>query len=152
MDDIDRAIIGRLAVDGGMSNKRLAAEVGLSPSSCLERVRRLKSDRIIRGIHADVDVGAIGVRIEALLFIRLVKHTANTVNEFFEQALTVPESRGAYIISGQHDMIVHVAAEDTAHLKNLILNSFTSIADVSGVETVIIFDLARRWMLPERNQ
>lgn len=152
MDDIDRAIIGRLAVDGGMSNKRLAAEVGLSPSSCLERVRRLKSDRIIRGIHADVDVGAIGVRIEALLFIRLVKHTANTVNEFFEQALAVPESRGAYIISGQHDMIVHVAAEDTAHLKNLILNSFTSIADVSGVETVIIFDLARRWMLPERNQ
>jgi DNA-binding Lrp family transcriptional regulator len=150
MDRTDVKILEQLAADGSISNKTLAATVGLSPSTCLERVRRLKESGAIRGIYADVDVAVVGVRLEALLFIRLTKHTARVVNDFFEHALSLPETRSAFIITGQHDVIVHVAAQDTKHLKELIINAFTSVPEVSGIETVIIFDVAHRRQLPRR--
>ena len=49
MDRIDNAILGFLQNDARMSNKELAAAVGLAPSSCLERVRRLQEKGVLTG-------------------------------------------------------------------------------------------------------
>ena len=54
MDRIDRAILAELQNDARLSNKQLAAQVGLAPSSCLERVRRLERAGILIGAHAEV--------------------------------------------------------------------------------------------------
>ena len=77
LDRIDYEIVRRLRNNARLSNKELAAEVGLAPSSCLVRVRGLERDGVLRGYHADVDPGSLGVRLQAMISIRLQRHSRN---------------------------------------------------------------------------
>ena len=111
IDEIDRAILSQLSKDAGISNKTLAGMVGLSPSSCLERVRRLRLGGVIKGIYADVDSAKLGINIEALLFIGLVKHSGLAVRDFFERALKVLSGTLSLTSrSGEHDVSVEAGA------------------------------------------
>ena len=64
LDRIDREIVAALQNNARLSNKELAAAVGLAPSSCLERVRKLQDGGVLRGYHAEVDPAALGVELE----------------------------------------------------------------------------------------
>ena len=61
LDRTDTDIIRELQINARLSNKELAARVGLAPSSCLERVRKLQQNGVLRGFHAEVDATALGV-------------------------------------------------------------------------------------------
>ena len=74
LDRIDCTILEALQNDARLSNKELAARVGLAPSSCLERVRRLREDGILRSAHFVVDPHALGIGLQAMIAIRLHKH------------------------------------------------------------------------------
>ncbi len=149
LDQIDFGLLALLQKNARMSNKELAAAVGLAPSSCHERLKRLTRDGVLRGAHAEVAPGAMGVGLEALLMIELAKHERQTVDSFMAEIVQVPEVRSAFLISGQHDLVVHIVARDTAHLKDLALDQFTSRPGVTRIETSIIFEAAHRHDLPD---
>jgi DNA-binding Lrp family transcriptional regulator len=148
LDRIDFEIVRLLQKNARSSNKELAAEVGLAPSSCHERVKRLWDEGVLRGAHVDVDPIALGVGLEALLMIELAKHERQTVDSFMSEVVTIPEVRSAFLITGRYDLVVHVVARDTGHLKNLALDKFTSRPGVTRIETSIIYETARRQELP----
>ncbi len=148
LDRTDIDIIEVLQNDARVSNKELASRVGLAPSSCLARVRRLEADGVLRGYHAEVDSDAIGVRIEALVSLRLSEHSLGTVESFRREALERPEVLAVYYLAGAIDFMVHVAVRSPEHLRNLVLEAFSTRGDVSRVETSLIFDHARRWRMP----
>ncbi|MEG7494085.1 winged helix-turn-helix transcriptional regulator, partial [Enterobacter hormaechei] len=52
LDRIDRNILNELQKDGRISNVELSKRVGLSPTPCLERVRRLERQGFIQGYTA----------------------------------------------------------------------------------------------------
>jgi DNA-binding Lrp family transcriptional regulator len=78
LDRIDLAILVALQNDARMSNKELAAEIGLAPSSTLGRVRRLKDSGVLRGAHAEVDPAALGIGLQALMALRLRTNTRDS--------------------------------------------------------------------------
>ena len=71
LDRIDFDILAALQENGRMSNKELAEAHGISPSTCLERVRRLRALGAISGVHAHVLPQALGIGVQALISIRL---------------------------------------------------------------------------------
>ena len=148
LDQIDFGLLRLLQNNARMSNKELAAAVGLAPSSCHERVKRLWQEGVLLGVHTDVASAVLGVGLEALLMIELAKHKRQTVDSFMRDVVRIPEVRSAFLISGQYDLIVHVVARDTVHLKNLALDEFTSRPGVNRIETSIIFEAAYRRDLP----
>ena len=82
LDRIDRQLVAALRKNARLSNRELAAHVGLSASSCLERVRRLESRGVLRGYHADVDPRALGVGLQAVVAVRLSQHSRALVDAF----------------------------------------------------------------------
>ena len=74
LDRLDCQIVDALQRNARLSNKELAAKVGLAASSCLERVRRLGRERVFVGFHAEVDPGALGVGLQAMIAVRLRRH------------------------------------------------------------------------------
>ena len=72
MDEVDRSILAVLEKDGRISNAELAARVGLSPSPCLRRVRRLEETGVIRGYRALIDPVAVGRGLRVFAGVRLV--------------------------------------------------------------------------------
>lgn len=148
LDRIDFAILEHLQNDARLSNKELAGRVGLAPSSCLERVRRLLGSGVLRGFRAEVNPRALGVALEALVFVRLARHARKPVGAFRRHCLELAETLAVYHVAGQYDFIVHVAVRDADHLRDLTLDAFTTRAEVAHLETHLIFEHARRPLLP----
>lgn len=144
LDRIDYKIIEFLQKNVRIPNKQLAGEIGLAPSTCHERVKRLWDSGVLKGAHADVDARAFGVGLEALLFIELSKHERATVDSFMAEVVDIPEVRTALLITGRHDLVVHVVARDMRHLKDLALDRFSSRPGVTRIETSIIYEATPR--------
>lgn len=148
-DRTDRAILLAVQKDAGLSNKELARRIRLAPSSCLQRVRRLKSSGTIRGLHADVSPQALGIGLQAIIAVRLTHHLEKEVAAFRDRLRSHPEVINIYYVSGGVDFFVHVAVRDVAHLRSLGVEAFTSHRIVSHVETSLIFDHERSKALPD---
>ena len=91
LDQIDFAILENLQNNARLSNKELANRVHLAPSSCLERVRRLTGAGVFRGFHAEVDPAALGQALQAMITVRLRRHSRRDVMAFRAHLLALPE-------------------------------------------------------------
>lgn len=148
LDRIDFKILEALQKDGRLSNKELAALVQLSPSSCWERVRQLRETGVLVGFHAELDPKALGIGLQAMIGVRLKRHTREAVESFRVHALAVEEVMAVYHVTGDKDFLVHVAARDAEHLRDLALEAFTTRAEVASLETSLIFQGDRGAGLP----
>lgn len=148
LDRIDAEILRLLQNDARLSNKQIAAAVGLAPSSVHDRLKRLWAEGVLTGLHAEVAPQAMGVGLEALLMIELAKHERATVDRFLDEIVEIPEVRSAHLITGRYDLVVHVVARDTRHLKDLALDRFTNRPGVTRIETSIIYETRTRHELP----
>lgn len=140
LDRIDFEIIELLQKDARLSNKELAAAVGLAASSCLARVQRLHADGVLRGYHADVSLEALGIGLQAMVAVRLRQHSRTQLKAFWKHLRSLKEVRAIYHVTGAHDFLVHVVARDMEHLRDLALDAFTSRPEVAHLETSLIFE------------
>ena len=87
LDRTDFDILQLLAKDARLSNKEIAAAIGLAPSSCHERLKALREEGVLLGSHAEVDFGSIGLSLEALLFVHVavrdMERLKNLISEHF---------------------------------------------------------------------
>lgn len=148
LDRIDIEIIRQLRNNARLSNKELAAIVGLAPSSALVRVRGLQGAGVLKGYHAEVDTKALGVGLQAMISIRLQRHSKSDVEAFRDHAMALPEVRELYHLAGANDFLVQVWVRDPEHLRELIMSSFTAREEVAHLETGLIFEHRQNLELP----
>ncbi len=148
IDRIDRKILTLLQKNARIPNNRLAREVGIAPSTCLERVRRLHQDGILTGFHATVDKRAVGIRIQALIAVRLAHHVGPEIERFEEEILAIPEVLAILHVTGENDFLVHVGVRDSDHLRQLTMGAFTARADVDHIQTSLIFEVRSKPTVP----
>ncbi len=143
LDEIDRGILLALQNHARISNKELAAANGISPSTCLARVRRLQETGVITAFRTEINPMALGLGVQAMIAVRLSKHARVSFDVLRDSLLDIPEVMSVYLLGGAQDFLVHVAVRDVVHLREVIVRSFTSREDVSHVETSLIFEYAR---------
>lgn len=148
LDRTDFALLEALQENAGLSNKELARRVDLAPSSCLQRVRRLREAGLLRGAHADVAPAAMGIGLQALIEVRFAQHNEAQTTAFRDRLLARPEVLALYHVSGPTDFVVHVAVRDVPHLRDLGADVFTNQRIVAHVETSLIFEHFRSAVLP----
>src|SRR5258708_27410609 len=91
VDDIDRRILTALHADARMSNSALADIVGIAPSTCHGRVRRLQDLGVIRGFYADIDPSAIGLSLQAMISVTLQSNARGKIRSFIQQIRIKPQ-------------------------------------------------------------
>jgi len=148
LDRTDFKILAALQNDARISNKELARRVHLAPSSCLERVRRLRSQGTLLGFHAAVNPAALGIGLEALVSIRIQGHSRAHFEQFQAHILARPETASLFHLAGANDFIVHVVVRDAAHLRELALDAFSTRPEVEHMETALIFEHTQNPSLP----
>ena len=148
LDRTDCEILDILQKDARLSNKELAARVGLAPSYCLARVQRLRADGVLKGAHAEVDPGALGIALQALIAVQLRQHSRAQVKAFWKHVLGLPEVLAVYHVAGAADFQVHVAVRDAHHLRDLALDAFTTRIEVAHIQTSLIFEWVKKPGLP----
>ena len=148
IDRISFDILRQLANNARLSNKQVAAAVGLAPSTTHGRLKQLHSFGAYRGAHADVDLKKLGFGVEALMHIGLAKQKTKAVTSFLKKLQRLAVVRQFFIVTGRFDLIVHIAIRDTEHLKNLVYE-FTVSPIIERIETSVLFESWSQHRLPE---
>jgi DNA-binding Lrp family transcriptional regulator len=148
VDRIDFEIIDALQNDARLSNKQLAARIGLAPSSCLTRVRALASKGILLGHHAEILPAAMGIGLQALVAVRLTRTSRDAFRALQAHAMSLPEVLAVFHVSGGYDLQIHVAVRDVAHLRDLIVDKLATRKEVNRTETSVIYTHERKPALP----
>ncbi|OBB56311.1 AsnC family transcriptional regulator [Mycobacterium sp. 852013-51886_SCH5428379] len=143
IDDVDRRILTALHDDARISNSALADAVGIAPSTCHGRVRRLQELGVIRGFYTDIDPAAIGLTMQAMISVTLQSHARGKIRNFIQQMRRKPQVMDVYFLAGSDDFILHVAARDTEDLRAFVVENLNADADVAGTQTSLIFEHLR---------
>jgi DNA-binding Lrp family transcriptional regulator len=151
IDDVDRAILEALSEDARIPNNRLAERLGIAPSTCLARVRALRSSGVLRGFHADVDMGALGRPLQAMIAVRLTVHHREEIEGFTRAVRELPGVLSVFHVAGVNDYLVWVAAADAQDLREFVVDHLATHPSVAHAETSLIYE-HRRGPGPWRNR
>lgn len=113
LDAIDRRILRELSRDGRLSNAQLAERVGLSPSPCWQRTRRLEAEGYIRGYTALLDRDLLGLPETVLIEVALERHDDAVLENFGRQMAAMPEVIEIWLVTGDYDYMLKVAVNGT---------------------------------------
>ncbi|MBX4872549.1 Lrp/AsnC family transcriptional regulator [Rhizobium bangladeshense] len=112
LDTIDLAILKVLQANARITNADLAERIGLSPSACSRRLDILERSGVIDGYHARLSHKALDFKMIAIVHISLSGQFAKTLAEFESAVKLCPNVLVCYLMSGEYDYILRVAARD----------------------------------------
>ncbi|MDI6023318.1 Lrp/AsnC family transcriptional regulator [Leucobacter sp. UT-8R-CII-1-4] len=139
LDDVDRQIIGQLQLNGRMTNAELAERVGIAPSTCVARVRSLVSRKIITGFTAAVNPAVMGMTLQVLVSVTIRSGARQRIAEFSDELRALPEVLQLFFLGGVEDFIIHLAARDSDHVRDFVMEHLSAHPAVSSTRTSIMF-------------
>lgn len=144
LDDIDRRIVAALQADGRLAIVDLADRVGLSPTPCQRRVRRLETAGVIERYVALVAPAALGLGLQALVQVTLDDHSEGTVAAFEAAIRARPEVVACYAVTGDMDFLLHVLAADLAEFSAFAMKALLRMPGVRGTRSSFIMQAVKR--------
>ncbi|MEU6587635.1 Lrp/AsnC family transcriptional regulator [Streptomyces sp. NPDC046881] len=139
MDELDSEIVRLLQTDARRSNRDLARQLGIAPSTCLERVRALHRRGVIRGYHADIDPAALNRGVQALVSVQVRPLSRTVIDGFKAFAAQLPEVLHVFVLSGGDDFLLHVAVQDLDRLHAFLTDRLSKRGEVTGFRTSVVF-------------
>lgn len=143
MDTIDRHILTELQLDGRLTNLELAERVGLSPSPCLQRVKRLVEQGVIRRFAAVVDPAAIDRGLSVTLFANLTSNAPSAVEEFERLALSMDGVVDMRRMFGRPDYLITVETRDLESYEVLYQGQLALLREIALIESHIPMKVIR---------
>jgi len=143
LDETDTAILRNLQSDARRSNRDVAAAVGISPTTALDRTRALRDRGIIRGAVLDLDLPSIGRPVQAIVAVRIRPPSRRNIEGFRDWVSTLPEVIGVFVTSGNEDFLIHVAVADNDALYAFVIDRMTERPEVIDVRTSVVYEHIR---------
>ena len=148
LDRLDRAILRRLQDNGRETYDAIGAEVGLSPSAVLRRVKRMEEDGTIARYVALVPPAAVGLGLTAYLNVRLEKntesHKRNPMDVFRVAVQNWPEVVECASLTGEMDYLLRVLVRDMAHYSRFVMDTLLKHPSVQDCKTTFVLESIKR--------
>lgn len=142
LDRTDRRILQAMQDNARISNLELADAVGLSPTPCSRRVKRLEESGLMRGHVTLLDQGMLGLKLTAFIGISMDRHTPDRFDAFEEEVAGYPEVMECSVVTGQaSDYLLKAVVPDMEYYEKFLLGKLTRIPGVTGVHSS--FELRR---------
>ncbi|MEM8988106.1 MAG: Lrp/AsnC family transcriptional regulator [Pseudomonadota bacterium] len=148
-DQIDRKILRHLQENARITNAELSERVGLSPTPCLRRLRRLEQEGVIEGYHTRVNREALGLNVNVFILVKLEKEDETTLRDFEDEVRKRPEVLECYLVTGKFDYFLRVVMPNLSRYETFLTETILKIPNVATIESSFTLrDVARRSVLP----
>ncbi len=137
LDETDHRILRELQRDARQTHQQLSERIGLSPSPCARRIRRLEADGYITGYSAHVDEAKMGFGFSVFVSIRLDKQIDDRLNAFEAEVSRCSEVVDCWLMTGSFDYLIRVAVNDLSDFERFLTARLTKIAGVASIESSI---------------
>ena len=143
LDEVDKRLMAELAQDARLPNNALAERVGIAPSTCSLRLKRLREVGAIRGFHADLAPEALGLPIQAMIAVRVQPNARASIGDYTSRLATLPGVLNVYFLAGSVDFLVQVAATSPDALREFVTEHLSASREFASTETSLVFDHVR---------
>lgn len=140
LDRTDRQILECLQADGRISNVQLARKVNLTPTPCIERVKRLERHGYIRGYTALLNPELVNAALLVFVEIDLTHSSPDAFREFREEARRLPEIMDCHLVSGNFDYLIKARVSDMKAYRELLGEKILSLPGVSGSRSYVVME------------
>ncbi len=140
LDSIDKKILIELQKDGRMSNVKLASRVGLSPTPCLERVKKLEKEGYIKNYSANVDARKVGSTLLVYVEITLDKSSPDVFSRFNRAVQSVDVIQECHLVSGNFDYLLKTRVTDMDDYRSLLGDTLLRLPSVSESRTYVVME------------
>ncbi|MDE0800338.1 MAG: Lrp/AsnC family transcriptional regulator [Rhodospirillaceae bacterium] len=135
LDEIDLRILDQMQGDARLSNVDLAERVGLSPSPCLRRLRKLESDGVIQGYMTFVDQAKVGLPVSVFISVALKEQSESALEEFETSVSALPQVMECYLMTGTADYLLRVVTQDLSDYEQFLKNHLTRIPAIASIQS-----------------
>jgi Lrp/AsnC family leucine-responsive transcriptional regulator len=146
LDRIDKRILKCLQQDGRISNVALARQVNLTPTPCLERVKRLERDGYIRGYTALLDPVLVGAGLLVFAEISLTHTGSDVFREFRSEARKLPEVLDCHLVSGNFDYLIKARVRDMQEYREFLGEKVLALPGVNGSRSYVVMEEVKETM------
>lgn len=140
LDRIDKKILQLLQRQGRLSNKHLAEQVGLSPTPCLERVRRLEEEGYITGYVALADPAKLNASTVAFIQVLLTHTSSDHLRSFHAQMRELAEVESCHMVAGGFDYLLKIRCQDMRHYQRFLGEKLAVIPLVAQTHTYVVIE------------
>jgi DNA-binding Lrp family transcriptional regulator len=142
LDELDTRLLGLLEADPRASLRALARGAGVAPGTVAERLERLRTRGVIRGVHLEIDPAALGFGLAVILGIRVAQGRALSATA--EAMLRIAWVREVHVVTGQWDLIVFLAVRDQRHLLEVLENEVWKLPGFARADALVVLESYQR--------
>ncbi|MEJ1168949.1 Lrp/AsnC family transcriptional regulator [Variovorax sp. CCNWLW235] len=147
-DKTDLAILRVLLLDSRKTLQEIGNEVGLSPTSCWTRIKKLEATGVIKRYTIDVDPAKLGYHDSVIVQVTLESHTDETLYDFGRTLATIPEIQEAYLVSGDYDYYIRIAVRDTRDYERLLREKLYKIPGIRHSKSHFVLRVLKEASVP----
>ncbi|GGY41001.1 Lrp/AsnC family transcriptional regulator [Parvularcula lutaonensis] len=149
LDQIDRNILHHLQHNARITNAELAEKVGLSPTPCLRRLRRLETEGIIKGYRTEVNREAVGLPVTVIILVKLEKEDEESLRIFEETVKSKPEIMECLLVTGKFDYYLKAVLPTLGSYEAFLSDSLLRTENVATIESSFMLrEVSKRAALP----
>lgn len=137
LDAIDTRIIAALQADGRLSNHQLAERIGLSPSPCLRRVKRLEREGYIESYRAVLQRDRVGLGFTAFVTVKIEGHADLAADALQDAMVAMPEVVACHMVSGDSDYLLEVVVPDRESYQAFLVDKLLDLPIIKEVRSNI---------------
>ena len=140
LNRIDRNILRILQVDGRISYAELSRQVGLSTTPCIERVKRLEREGVIRGYQANLDPEYLDAGLVVIVQIRLSRTSQHIFEEFKRHASALESVQECYLVSGNFDYLIKARVADMHAYREFLGETLLTLPGVQESTSYVVME------------
>ncbi|WP_435433562.1 leucine-responsive transcriptional regulator Lrp [Thalassotalea ponticola] len=140
LDRIDRNILKELQRNGRLSNVELSKRVGLSPTPCLERVKRLEQDKIITGYSATLNPKYLDAALLVFVEITLTRTSPDVFDQFAKAVMKLDVIQECHLVSGNFDFLLKTRVSDMQAYRTLLGDTLLKLPSVAESRTYVVME------------
>lgn len=140
LDRLDAQLLTLIQTDNRRSYEELGEAIGLSPTSCQRRLRRLREDGVIEAEIAVVSPQAVGRRVQMLVMVTLERERADIIDRFKAAIRDAPEVMSGFYVTGEADFVLTITARDMEAYEAFTRRFFYESREVKSFKTLVVMD------------
>lgn len=151
IDETDIHILDLLQQDSRMSQVKISEQVGLSPPSVNNRIKRLRHLGYIQGYTALLNKTKLGFGMQCFMHVSLQTHDMQKIQHFQQLVQAMPEVQACYQTTGEYDYILQIIVRDQQGLQVFLNKKLTPIEGIARVQTsLVLSEIKSTQQLPLR--
>ncbi|MFT3974973.1 MAG: Lrp/AsnC family transcriptional regulator [Amaricoccus sp.] len=140
LDRFDQKLLKVVQADTRRTAQELAGEVGLSPSACLRRLKRMRDEGIIEAEVAIIHPAAIGYQLTILIEVSLERERPDIISDFKKAIRATPEIMQCYYVTGEVDFVLVVAMQDMQAYEKFTHSLLFANKNIRRFNTLVVMD------------